>query len=53
MGPEEQVRHFEGHCAQIETDRVVCYSKYCADGISMGGKRGIHLLGLLFPASGA
>ena len=52
MEPKERVQHFEEHCAQIETDRVVCYRKYRTDGINMGGKRGIHLQELLFPASG-
>ncbi len=48
MGPDEQIRHFRKHCGQIETEKVVCYCKFCTDGINMGGKRGIHLLELLF-----
>ena len=38
----------EEHCAQIETDKAVCYCKFCTDGINMGGKTGVHLLELLF-----
>ena len=29
---------------------VVCYCKFCTDAIIAGGKNGIHLLKLLFPA---
>ncbi len=53
MPEEEQREHFRRHCAQIETDKVVCYCKYCTDAVNMGGKQGIHLLELLFPADGA
>lgn len=49
MKPEEQVSHFKKHCEQIQTEKVVCYCKFCTDGINMGGKKGIHLLELLFP----
>lgn len=49
MEQEEQVQHFTAHCAQITTDRVVCYCKFCTEGISMGGKTGVHILNLLFP----
>lgn len=49
MEPDEQVAHFKKHCEQIETDKVVCYCKFCTDAISMGGKEGIHLIELLFP----
>ena len=50
MGPDEQAAHFREHCEQIETDKAVCYCKFCADGINMGGKTGVHLLELLFPS---
>ena len=53
MEPEEQVKHFRKHCEQIETEKVVCYCKFCTDGINMGGKKGIHLLELLFPTPAA
>lgn len=49
MEPTEQVEHFQKHCAQIKTEKVVCYCKFCTDAINMGGKKGIHLLELLFP----
>ncbi len=49
MEPAEQVEHFRKHCEQIETEKVVCYCKFCTDAINMGGKKGIHLLELLFP----
>ncbi len=51
MQPAEQVEHFQKHCKQIETEKVVCYCKFCTDAINMGGKKGIHLLELLFPDS--
>lgn len=50
MGPEEQVEHFRRHCEQIKTEKVVCSCKFCTDAINMGGKQGVHLLELLFPA---
>lgn len=50
MEPEEQAEHFRKHCGQIRTDKVACYCKFCTDAINMGGKNGIHLLELLFPA---
>ena len=50
MGEGEQVAHFQEHCGHIQTDEVVCYCKFCADGINMGGKQGRHLVELLFPA---
>jgi len=50
MEPDEQIEHFRKHCEQIKTDKVVCYCKFCTDAINMGGKTGIHLLDLVFPA---
>jgi hypothetical protein len=49
MEHEEQIRRFQQHCRQIETERTVCYCKFCNEGINMGGKTGVHLLELLFP----
>lgn len=49
MEPDAQAAHFREHCARIGTDRVVCYCKFCTDGINMGGKEGIHIIELLFP----
>ena len=49
MEPAEQIEHFRKHGEQIRTEKVVCYCKFCTDGINMGGKKGIHLLELLFP----
>ena len=51
MDADEQAVHFREHCEQIETDKAVCYCKFCADGINMGGKTGVHLLELLFPGA--
>ena len=51
MTPDEQTKHFKSHCEQIQTEKVICYCKFCTDGINMGGKKGIHLLELLFPVS--
>ena len=48
MSEEEQIQHFQQHCQQITTNEVVCYCKFCTDGINMGGKKGIHLLELIF-----
>ena len=49
MTVNEQTEHFEKHCSQIKTDKVVCYCKFCTDAINQGGKVGIHVLDLLFP----
>ncbi len=49
MTQDEQTEYFEKHCRQIETDKVVCYCKFCTDAINQGGKNGIHILNLLFP----
>lgn len=45
---EEQKRLMEEHCRQIQTEKVVCYCVPCTKGIRLGGKRGIHLMDLLF-----
>lgn len=50
MEPEDQIEHFRRHCEKIRTEKVVCSCKFCTDAINMGGKKGIHLLELLFPA---
>ena len=38
------------HAERITTYKVVCYCKPCAEGITKGGKEGVHILELLFPA---
>ena len=38
---------------EVETDKVVCYCKFCTDGINTGGKQGLHLIELLFPTETA
>lgn len=50
MSPEEQEARFRRHCSQIGTERVACCCKFCTDAINIGGKTGVHLLNLLFPA---
>lgn len=50
MEPEQQTAALKRHCEQIPGKDVVCYCKFCKDGIDRGGKRGHHLLELLFPA---
>ena len=49
MEPAEQIRHFRKHCEMIATEKVVCSCKFCTDAINLGGKKGLHLLELLFP----
>lgn len=48
----EQTVKMREHCAAITTETVVCYCGSCLMGIERGGKRGRHLLELLFPAGG-
>lgn len=51
MEPAEQIAHFQKHCTKLETEKAVCYCKFCTEAINMGGKTGVHLLELLFPPS--
>lgn len=37
------------HCAQYETDTVVCYCHYCLEGLKTGEVDGRHIAHLLFP----
>lgn len=46
---EEQLQLMKDYCKQITTDEVVCTCTGCLKGIKLGGKKGIHLLELLFP----
>ena len=48
LNSDEQEQYLREHCGKIETDDVVCYCKACREGIERGGKRGIHLLELVF-----
>ena len=47
--PEEEDPWLQNYCSKIGTERVVCYCVTCLDGINRGGKKGVHLLELLFP----
>lgn len=46
---EEKPAYFQEYCAQIPTEKVVCYCKSCRGGLLMGGKQAFHILELLFP----
>jgi len=48
---EEQIRQLQKQCANITTEKVVCYCRPCTAGIIKGGKKGLHLIELLFPAN--
>lgn len=45
---EEQVERFQKYCKKVKTERVACYCKFCTEAINLGGKRGVHMLELLF-----
>lgn len=45
---EEQMTLMRNHCNTIDANEVICYCVACIKGISHGGKKGIHLLDLLF-----
>lgn len=45
---EEQIALMKKHCETIETDEVICYCPGCISGINHGGKKGVHLLDLMF-----
>lgn len=51
MGPEEQLEQLKKHCAQITTEKTVCYCTTCTDSINKTGKKAVHLLELVFPES--
>lgn len=46
---EEQARIMKDHCAQYETDTVICYCHYCLEGLKTGEVDGRHIAHLLFP----
>lgn len=46
--PKEQESLMKEHFAAVQTDEVVGYCTACVKGIDLGGKKGIHLLDLLF-----
>lgn len=48
MPYEEQIATLKEHCNKITTDKVLCYCKFCKDGIDLGGRTGVYLLNLLF-----
>lgn len=45
---EEQQEIFAKHCEQFTTEKIVCYCKSCAEAINIGGKKGLHIIELLF-----
>jgi hypothetical protein len=45
---EEQVTLMKKHCETINATEVICYCIACTKGINLGGKKGLHLLDLLF-----
>ena len=45
---EEQNVFMKKHCAQYETEIVICYCHYCLEGLIAGGVDGRHLAELLF-----
>ena len=46
--PEEKQRLMSEHCAKISTEKVAAYCHYCVRGLSLGGKKALHLAQLLF-----
>ncbi|WML34500.1 hypothetical protein [Clostridium sp. OS1-26] len=45
---EEQITLMKKHCDTINATEVICYCIGCIKGINLGGKKGIHLLDLIF-----
>lgn len=45
---EEHGTLMKEHCDNIHYDEVVCYCIACIKGINLGGKKGIHLLDLIY-----
>ena len=48
LPPEEHEAQKRADCANIEGDEAICYCKFCADGLTLGGKTPHHMLQLLF-----
>ena len=46
---EEQRVYFYNRYQDVEADWIVSYCKYCNDGVNLSGKKGKHILELLFP----
>ncbi|MFA5527703.1 MAG: hypothetical protein WC996_03735 [Peptostreptococcales bacterium] len=44
---EDKQRLMEKHCQEIHSDEVICYCTACIEGISLGEKKGYHLLDVL------
>lgn len=45
---EERAARMREHCRSIPVDEVAVYCTSCAKGLDLGGKKGLHLLDLLF-----
>ncbi len=45
---EEQVALMKEHSDKINSNEVICYCTSCINGINLGGKKGRHLLDLMF-----
>ncbi len=48
MDEAEQDEYLKDHCSKISTEKVVTYCRPCTAGINAGGKKGIHIIELLF-----
>ena len=48
--PKEPAPRFLRHCRATAEERAACRS-FCMDALSKGGKTGVPLLNILFPAS--
>ena len=46
--PEQKKSLMQGHCAQIQTEKVAAYCHYCIRGLKLGGAKAFHLAELLF-----
>ena len=44
----EQEKLMKEYCKKITTEKVAAYCHYCAKGLSLGGKKALHLGALLF-----
>jgi hypothetical protein len=47
---EEGEAYLKAYCKRFTTDKVACYCNSCYKGLNKGGREGLHMAELLFPA---
>ena len=48
LSETDQINYLKKYCETIPTEKVICSCRSCAEGITIGGSKGIHIIELLF-----